>query len=196
MAEIKVGDVVNYVPHDTHRFDHVLRGGSIELPWVLGLKTIKNGKESVEELAGIRLTQVMEARKKRLIVSPSEIVSIRPNITWDALVTKVYPADKDSPEGHVDLDVDTERGFTLHYGAGKGTERVHVDPTAVKAHSCHAVGTEAKAALKAPDQVALIKTQANVNMVKALNDKVEQLMSQKEELEKLLAEKTPAEPAH
>ena len=155
---------------------------------MLGLETVKNGKAPVEELSGVRLSQVLEAHKKGMIHAPAKLVSVKPNITWDATVTAVYPPDKESSDGHVDLDVHTERGFTLHYGAGKGTERVHIDHGVTKAHSCHPKSDAKNAGLKGPDGTVL-SDKADLSVVAALNDKVAALLAQNAELQKKLADK-------
>ncbi len=178
MPEIKVGDTVNYVPHHAHKYDHVVRNGSVELPWVLGLKTVRNGKESVEELSGHRLTEVLEANKKKMIVPPNEVVAIRPNIAWRATVTAVHPADKQSPNGHVDLNVHTERGITLHYGEGHDTERVNIDEDLIH-HSCHHPDCDSAALelLKVPDGKPL-GDNADLSVVATLNAKIKALIEE------------------
>lgn len=124
MAEIKVGDTVNFVPGKEHAF--FKDTNTNEYPWVMGWE--KNPQGDVEELTTDRLEVVLNAL--RLHPDPERerkrLKFLRPNIVWNGVVKAV------NNDGTVDVDVHCKRtGGTLHY------KSVSVDPAKKTPHTCH-----------------------------------------------------------
>ncbi len=118
---MEVGDDVFYTPGVFHALQRDRDGG---YPWVIG----RRHAGGVEELHGNDLNSFINeiCRSPSPAEARRDLVLIQPCAFWLARVTSVYE------DLVVDLDVQSSNGgVTLQY------ERVPVDPTGKRPHSCH-----------------------------------------------------------
>lgn len=141
MDDYKVGDVVEYLPHMCHAFNH---NGNNEYPWVIGMKKNPHYEEHPHTGEKVLVEDVVELEESRLhrhvlpgiaqAPNPGEerkkLVPLRPTKPWRAVVRGVR-------DDGLDLDIDSNIGvgmITLHY------DGVPVDESGTTPHSCRKGG--------------------------------------------------------
>ena len=138
---VKVGDVVEYLPHICHAFTP---DENNQYPWVIGLRqnphyeeNPRTGeKEVVEDIVELEEGHLHRSVIPQIGHSPnprdqkSKLVPIRPKKPWRGIVQHVHA------DGTVDLDVESNIGrgmVTLHYA------KVPIDEAGRTPHSCRKV---------------------------------------------------------